>query len=224
MTTLASTAEIRGGFTMADLDRLAGVAARRHGGVTDFDDRYDAAWFGVVTALYAAEETPTERDLLFAGIQAVQRNADERNRAHGRSHRHGYEYGSAPAFAKFWNDKVISASPEGPVVERVALAQALATLTREQYEALAAVAVSPSLAAAAEAIGLTYAQLLRRYYAARDQVRALWLEGETPRGRRDDACGSGHRKAEHEATSPSGHRYCRECQRAAKALRKRRAA
>src|SRR5688500_8563376 len=114
---------------MADLDRLAAVAARRHGGATDFDERYAAAWHGVTEALYSSEDVPVERDLLWAGVRAVQGWSAERNQAHGRSSRHGYEFGSAPAFATFWNEAAVAPSPESRVVERVALAQALSTLT-----------------------------------------------------------------------------------------------
>lgn len=225
MTTIAETATLRGGFTMADVDRLAKVAAYRHGGATDYEDRYDAAWFGIVSELYGEGE-PTERDLLWAGIRAVQENADERNQAQGRSRRHGYEYGSGPAFGKFWNDRVVTPSHEDGVVEKAALAQALATLTPEQYEALAAAAVCDTLHAATEALSLTPDVFLRRYYAAREQIRALWHEGETPRVPRAtaDMCGSNHPREVHGRVGPTGHRYCQECQRLAKARRRARGA
>lgn len=224
MTTIAETATLRGGYTMSTLDRLAAVAARRHGGATDYADRYDAAWFGIVNELYSAPAEPTERGLLFAGIAAVQAAVHERRQAHGASHRHDYEFGSAPAFGKFWNHSLTAPSPEEPVTERLALAQALATLTPEQYEALAAAAVCATQTEAAAALGLTTAVFLRRYYAARDQIRTIWFEGETPRRPivTADACKSGHAKSTHQKVGPSGHRYCGECQRLAKQRRRNR--
>ena len=223
---IGEVAELRGGFTMADVDRLAKVAAYRHGGATDYEDRYDAAWFGIVSDLYGGGGDPDERDLLWAGIRAVQATVDERNQAQGRSRRHGYEFGSAPAFGKFWNDAVVTPSHEDGVVEKAALAQVLATLSGEQYEALAAVAVCDTLDAAADALDLTRDVFLRRYYTAREQIRALWHEGETPRDGRAtaEACGSSHPRSIHGRTGPTGHHYCQECQRLAKARRRARAA
>lgn len=224
MSALAEVATLRGGYTMADVDRLAKVAARRHGGSTDFADRYDAAWFGITAALYSEAETPTERELLFAAIGAVQQQVQQSDQAYGRSHRGGYEIGSAPAFRKFWNDRTVEPSHEERIVERTALAQALSTLSGDQYEALAAAAACNTLPEAAAALGITYHQFIRRYYAARDIMRRLWLEGETPRltvvG--DDTCKSGHRRDEHTRTKADGKRYCQECQRLAKQRRRAR--
>lgn len=222
---IADIATLRGGFTMADVDRLAKVAAHRHGGSTDYDDRYESAWFAIVSDLYTAED-PTERDLLFAGVRGVQEAVAQRNQAQGRSSRHGYEYGSAPAFGKYWNERVVDPSHENHIVERQALGEALATLTGEQYEALAAAAVSDTLPAAADALGWSYHVFLRHFYAAREQIRALWFEGETPRLAlvTDDTCGSGHRRDEHTRTKPDGKRYCQECQRLAKQRRRARGA
>lgn len=226
MTDIAETASIRGGYSMADLDRLAKVSARRHGGSTDAADRYDAAWFGIVSHLYEADETPTERDLLFAGIRAVRESMAERNQAQGRSHRYAYEFGSAPRFATYWNEALVEPSHEEPIVERTALAQALATLTAEQYEALAAAAVCQTLTQAAQALGIPYWRFIDRFYAARAAVLAVWFEGETPPSKRTSSqtCRSGHDRPRHWRTGPSGHGYCGECQRLAKRRRRARGA
>lgn len=222
MSTLANTALLRAGYSMADLDRLATIAARRHGGAADMADKYDTAWHGIAELLYASETDPTESELLFAAVRALQEFAAENRREHGRSHRHGYEYGSAPRFATYWNERVVTPDHAEPTAERLGLPQALATLTGEQYDAIAAVAALDSLAAAADALGITYAQLLRRFYAAREQVRVVWFEHETPRTTKatEDACGSGHAKSEHQRTGPTGHTYCKECQRLAKRRRR----
>lgn len=218
---IATTATLRFGFTMAEVDRLAKAAARRVMSATDFEDRYDAAWHGIVTALYEAETAPAERDLYFAGYSAAQRAATQSAQAHGRSARHDYGFGSAPAFVKFWAQFSTTPSHEDGVAERVALGQALGALTPGQYEALAAVAVCDTLREAAEALAIPYNTLIARYYQARDKVRRLWLEGETPRGTQvEGACKSGHDATTHGKTGPTGHRYCGECQRLARKRRR----
>lgn len=224
MSTVAHIATVRFGYTMAEVNRLAKASARRVMQATDFDDRYDAAWHGIIVALYSAECDPGERELYFAGYSAAQRAATEAVQSHGRSTRHGYGFGSAPAFVKFWAQFSTTPSHEDAVAERVALAQVLATLTPGQYEALAAVAVCDTLQEAAEALAINYNTLISRYYGARDKVRRLWLEGETPRGSGTSAdsprCKSDHDKATHQKTSPRGHRYCGECERLARKRRR----
>lgn len=233
MSATAEIATIRGGYTMADIDRLAKAAAKRWGGVHagDFLDRYEDAWFRIVARLYEADEPPTERELLFAGMDGVQDFLAERNRSQGRSHRHGYEFGSAPRFATYWNEATTTRSHEDGIVEAVALRQALAVLTPGQYEALIAASIAPSLHVAADALGLNYHAFIGRYYRARDAVKAAWFQGETPpvaAGARarvsDNACGSGHDAEVHGKVGPTGHRYCGECQRLARKRRRARGA
>ncbi len=225
MSAIGETATIRGDYSMAELDRLAMAAARRHGGAADQSDSYEAAWFAIVEELYAADETPTERDLIYAGVRGVQRLHAERNQAQGRSQRRGREFGSSPAFVTFWNDHLVTPSHEDGVVEKTALAQVLSTLSGEQYEVLAAAAVCENLTQAATALGMPYWKFIDRFYAVRAACRALWFEGEeappvgTPT---EDACGSGHSKDVHARTGPTGHNYCAECQRLAKKRRRAR--
>lgn len=229
----ARIATIRGGYTMDDLDRLAKAAARRRGGqyAGDYADRYEAAWSRIAERLYETDGVPTERELLFAGMDAVQDTLAERNHNQGRSHRRGYEFGTAPRFAAYWNERLVVGSHETRIVENIALRQALAVLTPEQYEALAAAAVCPTLRMAAMALGLGYDRFLGRFYRARDAVRAVWFEHEQAPSKvgvkaraSESTCGSGHDKAKHQKVSPStGHRYCGECQRLARKRRRARA-
>lgn len=218
MSATAERATLAHGFTMADVHRLANAAvSRARSKASDNVDRYEAAWFGIVEALYASDII-TERELLFAGMDAVDRLAREHIQAHGLNHA-TQEW--RPGFVKYW-DEHVTPSHEGAAVERVALPQVLALLTPAQYDALVAVAVTPSLSAAAEALGIGYHSLLTHYYAARRICREAWHAPDAAPSERatEDACGSGHPKAKFQRTGPTGHQYCAECQRLAKKRRR----
>jgi hypothetical protein len=180
----AGDAEIRHGYTLTDIHSLTKLAVNTAKGwlAMDYTDLMEAAWFGIVEHLHAAEHWPPRHDLIRAGQQAV--NAlvkDEMHHAGFFKYKTttGYGPGSMPAFVKFWFAHHAQ-SPESGVVERAALAQVWAALTARQREAFAALAAHGDYVLAAAALDIelsTYMGLINR---ARKAFFALWHEGETP--------------------------------------------
>lgn len=133
--------EVRYGYTMADLDRIARQAAvtgRRF--VSDFADGYDAAWYAVTEHLLTAAAPPRLSELAGVARYAVLRLADD------RTHHHGYSTtdpdagaGSSARFAAYWQPTLGQAMDEW-VCERIALAQVLAALPAETASDITAAA------------------------------------------------------------------------------------
>jgi hypothetical protein len=176
--------ELRHGYTLDDLRRLAGGVVKyawsTHG---DQVERLEVAWSAIAEALYASETAPARRDLFQAGMDAMGRyEADDRHH-HGvpSSGPHAYAgFGIAANFRAYWCLAMTSPSPEEGVVERVALAQIWPRLTEGQRRALLALAAFDDYAAAAKALGMTYQSFCGRVREARLRFLALWHEGETP--------------------------------------------
>ena len=87
-----------------------------------------------------------------------------------------------PHFHAYWNTVARhTASPEEPIVERVALAQIRPRLAPRFQDALLALAAHENYQAAASSLGLRQNTFYKRVQQARNAVLALWWEGETPR-------------------------------------------
>lgn len=176
--------ELRWGFTLADLQRVARGAARSAKGVAaGFDDLYAEAFGAAAVVLYSAEERPSEHDL-FRGAQVALDALAHKNKSYrGIATQPDGAWGgggSAPRFAAYWYDGARPApSPEERVVERIALAQIFPTLPDHQREAIAALAVFDGHRAAKDALGNPswYGRYLSR---GRRHFLALWHEGEAP--------------------------------------------
>lgn len=171
------------GYTLAAITDLARRVVSNNQSwwpAGDRSDQHDTAWHGIAEHLCAAAETPSRRDLLEAGRLALAREVRDSQRHHGTRH-DGTNNGAA--FARYWGWHSFPApSPEGPVTDRIALAQILAALTARQREAVTALAVLEDYAEAAAALGIrpqTFRSLLGR---ARKDYLALWHEGEQPSG------------------------------------------
>lgn len=199
---VAEIAELRWGYTMADLERLTWTAVRRRTTslVLDLEDRYETAWHGIVVALYDSHEPPTRWDLIHAGMREVDHAADEQLREHGKDMRR-----SRPltGYVKYWLP-IKHGQTDGfsdHLVEVMALPAALSVLTAAQYEAITALAAhdNDGLAAAAS-LGLTRVAFAQRLSTGRKRVKEVWFEGETVRsgvsGVSGEACRSGHSRAE----------------------------
>lgn len=169
--------EIRHGYNLADLDRLARIAvarARTRGG--DYRGRYEAAWSAVAEALCVAGESPSSADLIAIGWRAV---ADF---ARAEAHHDGIDpetWGRLRGFERYWEARR-SPSPERKVVETTALWQIWPHLTERQRQALGALAAVDDYELAASAMAVEVATFRVMISTARRRFLTLWHEGEQP--------------------------------------------
>jgi hypothetical protein len=174
--------EIRHGYTLRDLDRLARIAVRianLHS--LPAQDRYDEALSAIGLHLAAADQPPTERELKAAGARAINDMHEREDKHHGVS-RYRAKLGDerVPRYHTYWALTGVTPSHENSVVDRVALEQIWPALSPMQRAALTAYAEHEDHTAAMAAVGVasgTYKTHLKR---GRDKVFALWHEGETP--------------------------------------------
>lgn len=170
------------GYTLADLDSLARVAARNnHTMAADHSDLYHAAWSAIVDALIEAETPPPRHELARLGKGAIWQLARDQRQTYGYRDRDPYAgIGSAPRFAAYWTPGT-APSPEDKIVDRVAVTQIWSALTDRDRLMLAAAAACDSDYHAAAAMQSMPVSSYRSYLStARRAVVSLWLEGETP--------------------------------------------
>ena len=168
--------ELRYGYDLATLEHLAKVAcARAFSHALNYDDRREAARFGVVEHLYAAEAPPRPEDLIGAGIRAIL----QESRAHTQAHGIRGDGTIHDAFARYWSQRV-SHSPEDMVVDRMALRQILPTLTQPTLQAVYALAHHGDHQQAADALGLHPMAYASRLTRARQRFFHYWHQGERP--------------------------------------------
>lgn len=178
---------LRHGYTMRDLDRIAHIAISRRGqyAACDTDERYAAAWHAAVETLYTAEEPPARHDLIRAAWDAADAHTTRTGEQRGHARARGETYTGRtdmPRWHAYWETVTRhAASPEEPVVERLALAQIWPQLTPGQQAALHALATHGDYQAAADALCCSRPAFYRQVRLARARVLALWWEGETPR-------------------------------------------
>lgn len=174
--------ELPQGYTLAEVERLAKVAA----GTTltnpgdTMADRVDDAWSAIVERLYA-DPTPIEPgQLVWVGRKALYRADRATWHHHGvfKANNHGTRHGlgSMPAFQSYWWRPV--ATVEGKVVDRLAFAQIWPRLSPSMQEAVVAVAIYGDQQLAAQATGKPHLRSALRN--ARIRFLELWHEGETP--------------------------------------------
>lgn len=175
-------AHVRHGYTMADLDRLARLTVTSHlswfaGG--DRGDQYDAAWHGVVEHLCAVDEPPSERDLLDAGLRALQDDQQRHQQMLG-TRRSSADTGRN--FTRYWKWHCGPVpSPEDAIVDRLALRQIMAALNGDHAQALNTLAaVNIDAQATAQALGISYSAAKARLMRARKQFREHWFAPDAP--------------------------------------------
>jgi DNA-directed RNA polymerase specialized sigma24 family protein len=189
------------GYTLADLDRIALHVVRINMAwwpAGDRRDQADTAWEGIAEHLCAAPTPPTRQDLIEAGRTALVREVRDHARHHGAGSHNGIANAGAK-FTAFWSSASAVPSPEGPVTERVAVAQVLAALTPRQRDALLALALHGDYWAAAEALGIrpqTFRSLLGR---ARGEFFRHWFAPDAPPPIR----GTDRRTGRHETDDPA---------------------
>jgi DNA-directed RNA polymerase specialized sigma24 family protein len=201
------------GYSLADLDRIALHVVRINLAwwpAGDRRDQRDTAWEGIAEHLCAASSPPSRQDLIEAGRAALSREVKDHARHHGAGSHNGIANAGA-RFAAFWSSASAVPSPEGPVTERVAVAQVLAALTPRQQDALLALALHGDYWAAAEALGIrpqTFRSLLGR---ARGEFFRLWFAPDVP----PRVKGTDRRTERHETGDPAElERRARDAERA----------
>jgi len=183
----AAQAEVRHGYSLADLDDLARRVVRN--GMNwwpagDRADQHDTAWHGIVEHLYSADDAPTTKELLEAGRRTLTDEVKAQMQMHG-ARRDGTNTGAK--LATYWRAfAATTPSHEPAIIERFALSQIMAALTPRQREAFTALAACDDYVGAAQLLGIepqTYRGLIGR---ARQSFDDLWHEGETACKRRPD--------------------------------------
>jgi hypothetical protein len=179
--TVIGDALLKHGFTLTHLDQLTRRAVRQSRVHTnDYAGTYDTAWSGIVEALYSADE-PDETTLVYAGIAALK---DDREQDwHSKGLLDGdktYRPQPGPNFSKFWSQSTVSHFPEDRIIDHLAAVQVLPQLSKEECDALLAVAVHQHMDDAAKSLGIGRSTLIRRLHTGRELFRRWWHEGETP--------------------------------------------
>lgn len=217
---VAETATLVHGFTMADLDKAAKKAAATNSSFSllQWEDRYDAAWMAIVESLYAAIERPTFRELVLVGLKAVSSENHAHRSTHGLGGAHRRDGDVSPSFKTYWTRRGDSDFTDA-IAERLALRTVLGLLDGRQYEVIVALAVHGTQEKAAQALGIHPLTVNRRVKAARRIMIDAWFAPETPpdtsiRSRDAETCRYGHSRAEHSFVRPNdGGIRCRVCER-----------
>lgn len=172
--------EIRHGYTLADIDRLAKTAATAAptAGLDGYT-RYSLAWSAIAEAL-CAEEEPTRRDLVQAGWQAINREITACLHARGYLAGHaGNGTASSPRYMRYWTP-VGGDNAIDRLVDHIAAQQAGDVFTAAQGSAVDALAWLEDHTLAADALGIGYGTFSTRLAEARARFRAVWYAPETP--------------------------------------------
>jgi hypothetical protein len=223
------------GYTLDQVDHLAKAAVNLAGTyASDYADRYDAAHYAILVALYTAPHWLPREKLISVGARAVSKLVNQA--LHLRGYRDAYSgAGSSPRWRTYWFGlPAVTHGPEDRVVEHVAATQILAHLRAVDQRALTALAATRDYQKAADLIGVSYPTLSAAITRARRRALALWHEGEAPSRvwRKDVHFGS--RTAVRPAACPKGHPYdeantgirrsgaiwCRRCGREREAARR----
>lgn len=217
-TLVAQTAEVRWGYTMDDIDRLARRVYNRTRSNYLFDqsDRYSAAWFGIVESLFESVEQPTPWNLIEAGTKRVTEESNLNRNFYG--YRADMPDKQAPRFVTYWRRGGQSDFTDR-IAEREALPKVLAVLNTTLYEAIITLAAFGNMKEAARALGISDKAFEHRIKRARTALIEAWFAPEHPPVKGNgygDTCRAGHSRAEHSFKNARGQNVCRLCDRAAR--------
>lgn len=221
MSTVAETATLVHGYTMAQVERAAAKAAATNSSHSplSWDDRYEAAWMGVVEALYGEVTRPDFAALVLAGLKAVSDENHAYRQAHGMGGASKRDGQPSVSFSKYWSTRGSDWDFTDEIAERLSLPVVLGLLTPKQYEAIAALAAHGTQERAAQALGVPALTLHAQVKDARRRIIKAWFAPETPhdtsiRTRDSETCRYGHSRAEHSFVRPNdGGVRCRMCER-----------
>lgn len=173
--------EVRHGYTMADVHRLAkGAANGSRGMAADYSDLYETAWHAIVEALLITSHWPSSHDLAIAGRNAIRATVYSDRLAYGYRNRDAYAgAGSAPRFARYWGQGTPATFADG-IVESIAVRQISDALEPRDRRILEALAAAGDYALAAELLDLNPSTFRYQVVGARRRWLDLWLDGETP--------------------------------------------
>jgi len=163
-----------------EIDNAARCAATRSWSqMLPMDERYLLAWEAIAEAVSSAEQRMRFNHMIQAGIEAIDDEARDWLRHHGRSNTRSFE--------AFWMDWVQAESLfEEELCQRVALSQVLAVLPDRMRRALMALVIADDLEGAARHLGQHYDTVARNVRDARAFIFALWWGDEpAPSVRRD---------------------------------------
>lgn len=175
--------ELRHGYTLDDLDRMARVSVQvGYTMATSPHDRYITAWSGIAEELYSSDQPPSERALISAGMGAIRKEVRSVHRTFGHPLDGGAD--STAGVAKFWwAHSYPTPGPEDRVVDRAALRQILPRIPAESRTVLLTVAACDGdRNRAAEALGIHPRTVLKRLRHAQRVFLLCWHEGEPPSG------------------------------------------
>lgn len=184
MNTAPTNASLWHGYSLADIDRLARIAAHgaRGGRILDPVDAYQTAWSHIAEALCTAEQAPTAKELLAVGYTAVNLAGQDHRHTWGMNRTWGSAEGDMRAFMRYWElGRRCTGSPEDAVVDRTALQQIWPRLSLTHQQVLYAQAIHDGDAyAAAASLGKNVGTFRSHLKSARACYRGLWHEHETP--------------------------------------------
>lgn len=178
--------ELRFGYTLADLHNLARRAVSAAGPMaSDAADRYAEARSAMAVTLYEADRQPADHDLVRAGRDAIWALMT------AVRHHHGYYQdtvnggfgptGSSPRFQMYWRTAAgHEYSHEERIVNRLALAQILPTLTPRQRQVITALAEFDDHEPARSALGMNPSLYSVTLSGARRRFLGMWHQGEAP--------------------------------------------
>lgn len=177
--------QVRHGYTLSDIDRLARLAVHLGSVTLSYQDRQDVAWSAIVEHLYSTSCAIPEHDLVHAGRRAIYDllRSEQQYWGYYRAHTDGARHGpgSSPAFVTYWSDAVKSTgSPERYLLDHLAMWQILPALRDHERAALVALAAHDTYQAAAAALGVEYQTFKSQIARARRRFLTLWHEGERP--------------------------------------------
>ncbi|WP_435600792.1 helix-turn-helix domain-containing protein [Streptomyces sp. C10-9-1] len=176
---MAKDTEVAHGWTMGEIEHMTRLVLRlnRWHTAADGEEQYDAAWFGIVEYLLTADEPPGRGDLFRAGVAASDARVRDNMRTHGYcTLRTGQRM---PRFHAYWHP-ANPRSPEGSVVERLAVRQIWSLLRPGEQRVLSALAATGDYERAAALLGLTAGNFSNQISTGRRAFLAAWHEHEEP--------------------------------------------
>lgn len=176
--------EVGHGYTLADLDAMARAAVCADRSMaSDAHTRYGVAWSAIALALVEAPHWPRRETLVRVGWQAIYDEVRQMRHTLGMARDANDRPIDVPMAAghraqAYWYWPTVSF--EDHLVERLAVAPILATLTDTERDAVVALAVHDDYDAAARALGIHYPTLTRRLTCARRRFWRRWYAPDAP--------------------------------------------